>query len=459
MKDVYQLVPQLRQSASRRTVRVTAAVLVVALVAVACRPALFAPSARSYSAVIAVRWFDLSLNLVRDTPGFTPPVASRAFGYLGVALYESIRPGLPGYRSLRGQLNELTIVPRVNWWAAYHWPSAANAALASLMRRLFPTASPANLSAIDALEEELAEGFMAEVKVATHRRSAAYGRAVADAIFAWSLTDGGHEGYTRNFPEDYAPRVGPGLWVNTPPVYAKAMQPDWGNNRPFVLPDANGCPAPEPLTYSEDIHSPFYLEALEVYQVGLLRTPEQTAIAKFWSDDPGRTATPAGHWIAILNRTLTNEDADLGTAAEAYAKLGIAVADAFITCWHTKYTYNVLRPITYIQAVIDPNWNNPNITDPVTTPPFPEYTSGHSVQSGAAAAVLTALFGGDYAFTDESRADLDLPPRTFASFHTAAAEAAISRLYGGIHYRSAIQNGLAQGHCVGERVLALRFKR
>ncbi|HXF61096.1 MAG TPA: vanadium-dependent haloperoxidase, partial [Caldilineaceae bacterium] len=144
--------------------------------------------------------------------------------------------------------------------------------------------------------------------------------------------------------------------------------------------------------------------------------------------------------------------------AEAYAKLGIALADAFITCWHTKYVYNVLRPLTYIQQVIDPTWNTPESTDPVTTPPFPEYTSGHSVQSSAAAMVLASLFGDEYTFTDRTHDRLGMAPRSFSSFAEAANEAAISRIYGGIHYRSAVEAGLAQGQCVGERVLALRFR-
>jgi len=459
MEEIDHLPGRMLRIATRRVGQLVVTVLVIVLFAVACRPALFAPGANTYDAGVAVRWFDLSLDLVRETPGFTPPVASRAFAYLGVALYETVQPGLPGYRSLTGQLNELASVPRVNWWAGYHWPSAANAALASLTRHLFPTASPANLTAVDALEEELAESFLAEVDVATHRRSVAFGRAVADAIFAWSQTDGGHEGYARNFPDDYSLPVGPGLWVSTPPAYAKAMQPTWGENRPFVLPDGNGCPALPPPAYSEDPNSAFYAEAAEVYQVGLTRTPEQTEIAKFWSDDPGLTSTPPGHWVAILNQALTTEDADLGLAAEAYAKLGVAVADSFITCWYTKYNYNLVRPITYIQAVIDPGWNTPNITDAVTTPPFPEYTSGHSVQSGAAATVLASVFGEGYAFTDDSHADLGLAARSFTSFQAAADEAAISRLYGGIHYRSAIEQGLAQGQCVGDRVLALKFLR
>src|SRR5690606_19030531 len=182
------------------------------------------------------------------------------------------------------------------------------------------------------------------------------------------------------------------------------------------------------------------------------------AIALFWSDDPGHTPTPSGHWLSILNQVLVHEEATLDVAAEAYAKLGIAMADAFITCWNTKFAYNVVRPISYIQTVIDPGWNTPDLTDPVMTPPFPEYTSGHSVQSGAAATVLTGLFGDNYAFIDTTHEARGLSSRSFQSFYAAADEAAISRLYGGIHYRSAIELGLEQGKCVGERVLELRFK-
>jgi hypothetical protein len=196
---------------------------------------------------------------------------------------------------------------------------------------------------------------------------------------------------------------------------------------------------------------------LEVYITGKELTPEQFTIARFWADDPGRTSTPPGHWISILNQVLVQDEARLSLAAEAYVKVGMALADAFITCWHTKYLYNLLRPITYIQTQIDPTWNTPAITDAVNTPPFPEYTSGHSVQSAAAAIVLTSLFGDNYAFVDNTHANLGFSARSFASFQMAAQEAAISRLYGGIHYRAAIESGLEQGECVGEQVLALQF--
>lgn len=424
-----------------------------------CAPAPtgIAPAADQYQSDLAVAWFDLTLKLVRETPGFSPPVASRALGYLGVALYETVRPGMPGYQSLTGQLNGLDRLPKVAVLARYHWPSAANAALAALVRQLFPTAAPENLALIDTLEAKYAADFRTYVDGETYWRSVVWGRSMADAIFTWSKDDGGHEGYAKNFPDGFVAPVGQGLWISTPPNYQGALQPYWGANRPFVLSSGGECPAMPPYAYSETTNSRFYYEALEVYLVGMNRTQEQTDIALFWSDDAGRTATPPGHWVSILNQVLLNEDASLDVAAEAYAKLGIAVADAFITCWHTKFQYNVVRPISYIQAFIDPTWDTPDITDPVMTPPFPEYTSGHSVQSGAAALVLTSLFGDSYNFTDNTHAALGLAPRTYPSFQAAAEEAAISRLYGGIHYRAAIEQGLIQGQCVGERVLSLHF--
>jgi hypothetical protein len=147
----------------------------------------------------------------------------------------------------------------------------------------------------------------------------------------------------------------------------------------------------------------------------------------------------------------------LDVAIEAYARVGIAVADAFICCWEMKYTYGYLRPITYIHdaaGLNDPAWNTaPGIGGGnIATPPFPEYTSGHSTQSGAAAFVLTDLLG-NVEFVDDTHADLGLASRRFSSFAEAAQEAAISRLYGGIHYRAAIERGVDQGVCVGDVIL------
>jgi hypothetical protein len=223
--------------------------------------------------------------------------------------------------------------------------------------------------------------------------------------------------------------------------------------RTFAISSGAACNPGAPPLYSEEENSPFMIEAKEVHQTVSDLTAEQLTIAQFWSDNPGQTGTPPGHSIMILTQILETEDANLEIAAEAYAKVGMAVADAFIACWWTKFEYDYLRPITCIRDLIDPNW-----LSPVVTPPFPEYTSGHSTQSGAAAEVLTDLFG-DMVFIDHTHDARGFEPRSFNSFFEFADEAAISRLYGGIHFRSAIELGVDQGKCVGEQINALAFKK
>ena len=309
-------------------------------------------------------------------------------------------------------------------------------------------ASAKNFQAIDALEQHLLDEVQTSLTPDTLGVSVMQGRLVAGAIDAWAQHDGGVLDYAT-----YTPPTGPGKWVPTPPKKLAALLPYWGNHRHYMRFDRECASAPPPA-YSEDLASPFYAQAREVYDTVTQLSPEQHAIALFWADNAVETATPAGHWLSILNQVLQAKKATLDVAAVAYAQFGIVVGDAFISCWRTKYQYNLIRPITYIRNVIDPNWTTPDLV----TPPFPEYTSGHSVQSAAAAYVLTDLFGDNVAFTDHTHDRRGLAPRSFKSFLSAAQEAGISRLYGGIHYRSAIENGLAQGKCIGERVHTLKFR-
>jgi hypothetical protein len=336
-----------------------------------------------------------------------------------------------------------------------HWAAVASSALATITRHLFARASSANQAAINALEAKLAEEMAAEANADVLTRSTHYGQAVAQAIYDWSMTDGGHDADLRNYPVEYVPPAGPGLWTPTPRKGSDpwpAMLPYWGANRPFVLQSGDECAPPGPPPYSEDLNSAFYAEAKEVRDAVNDRTLEEENIALFWEDGITRTASPAGHSVAILTQLLRQEEESLTFAAEAYAKLGIALTDAFIGCWHAKYRHNLLRPVTYIRAVMDKGWR-----PLVGTPPFPEFPSGHSTQAGAAAAVLAQLFGPDYAFTDHTHDKRGLAPRSFTSFDEMAEEAAMSRLYGGIHFHSAIKLGLEQGRCIGEKVLTLKF--
>lgn len=415
-----------------------------------------------YSAAVATEWFALDLLLTQQTPGFSPPVASRALAYLGLTLYESVVAGMPKNISLGGQLNELVSLPAAQPDEVLHWPTVANAAMAAMSRMMFSNASAENKARIDQLEQNLplklekdfdATALTPEIT----NRSETYGRLMAMAIMTWARTDGGHEawGPLRKSRPPYVPPSGPGKWTATSPGFARALLPWWGEVRPFVLKAGTECEAPPPPPYSEEASSAFYKEAMEVYQISNQASKEQRQYALYWADDPMKTPTPAGHWAFIATDVLKSGKANLALAAQTYAQLNMAMADAFIAGWRTKYSTNVLRPVTYVQLRIDSNW----VPELMHTPPFPEYPSGHSVQSSAAAVVLSELFGADTAFVDNTHNDRGWGPRTFKSFKAAAQEAAFSRLYAGIHYRAGVVGGQVQGRCVAEKVLALQFTR
>jgi hypothetical protein len=401
--------------------------------------------ADAFPADVAVAWFELLYDLVKEE-AISPPEASRLYGIAAVALYEAIVGGSLGHRSLVGQLNALTAMPRLPARWGYYWPTVANSALAGTLRGLFPDASEPSLQAIDARERAFAGQFQSLLRPPVYARSVAYGRATATAILGWAASDG----YTMLNHCPYTPAVGPGLWAPTPPAHAMPLQPCWGMLRPFLLTSGEECAPPAPPGYAEDPASEFYAHAWQVYTTSLALTEEQQTIAQFWADAPGATGTPPGHWVAIMSQIVHHDHLSLMAAAEGYARVGLAVADAFIGCWRTKYAYHLLRPVTYIRRLVDPGW-----LPFLTTPNFPEYSSGHSTQSAAVAAVLTAMFGIK-AFTDTTHTDHGLipalEPRPFTSFDEAAAEAAISRIYGGIHFPFGSQNGLMQGRCIGEVV-------
>lgn len=408
---------------------------------------------RAYDSSVARAWADLLYATIRDEK-VNPPMASRIIGYFGVTLYESVVPGMHGHRTLGGQLNDL---PRpIAAGLTSHrisWPLAANAALAKALHGLFPAGTPATHAAIDALEQAQSAALIAQhgVSTAIADRSVAQGRAVAEAILAWAGTDG----LAAVLALPWTPPVGSGLWTPTPPAnIANPLLPHWGKMRPFGLDDAAQGDAPPPPAYSEDPGSAFFAAAKEVYDTVQGLTPEQLAIAKFWADAGPGTGTPPGHWVRILSQVAAAEDLGLDVVAEGYARLGIAVADAFICCWRTKYEWNLLRPVTYIRAHIDASW-----LPPIATPPFPSYTSGHSTQSGATSYILADLLG-EIPFTDDTHVANGLPARSFSGFTEAAEEAAVSRLYGGIHYVFDNDAGFEAGQDIARQILSnVRFER
>jgi len=397
----------------------------------------------------------LALELTRHTPTTSPPVASRAFAYLYVTAYEAVAGGSDDLVTLAGQLNGLEALRPRETGATYDDRVVLQAALSAVMSALYANTGPTGQRALARMAERLAEGVAEGLPPDVVERSRAQGEAVAHHVLAWSEGDGGAVVENMGFPMAFDLPKGDGLWQPTSRIVQQQLPllPNWGGNRTFAMPDGASCALPPPPAFSTEEGSPFLEEAREVLEVRRGLTDEQRAIARFWSDDPMLSSTPPGHWISIATQVLDAEDAGLERRVEVLAKLSVAMSDAFVGCWHEKFRFNLIRPVTYIRAHLDQAFEPLLIT-----PPFPEYPSGHSTQSGAAAAVLTAMFGEGFAFSDATHEDDGLPARDFPSFWAAAEEAGISRLYGGIHFRSAIEQGLEQGRCVGAYAVGLRTR-
>lgn len=298
--------------------------------------------------------------------GTSPPAAARAYAYAAVALYETGAAGGSTYRSLAGQLNAMPVTAS-QAPADLDRPAAVNAAVATVVTGLFPSGSATNLRAVAQLERDQLEWRRsAGVPVDVVDRSAGHGRGVGEQILAWAGTDG----YAATIGRPYQPRTGPGRWLPVPGL--EAVEPYWGSVRPFALPAADTYqPPPPPAPYSAEPGSAFYAQARRVYDTGRALTDEKREIAMFWSDNPRLSGTPAGHWMLIGADLVRENQWPLDRAAQLYAVLAVALADAFTSCWHEKYRTNLLRPDAFIRTHIDSGWR-----PWVATPVYPEYTSG-----------------------------------------------------------------------------------
>jgi hypothetical protein len=416
----------------------------------------FSPAQAAAPEEVLFNWYTLLLNLVRHTATYSPPVASRAFAYLGVTAYEATASGDDHLQTLAGQLNGLKDLPQREKGKAYDEAVVMNAALDAAIKDFFANTGPSGQHVMAAhsksMKAETAKGVAPDVAA----RSAAYGVKLEQAILNWSKSDGGAVIENLGFPKVYEVSKLPGHWVptNQYQIQQHPLLPDWGKNRSFAMPDGAACPLPAPPEYSEDQQSEFFKQAKEVYDTKNNLTPEQKTIARFWSDDPGLSWTPPGHWVGIVLDIMWEKHLPVAKASEALARVGVAIADGFIGCWHEKYKYDFIRPITFIKKKVDPKWEALLIT-----PPFPEYPSGHSSQTGAAAVALASIFGDAYEFDDTTHERDGLGIRHFSGFWQAAEEAGISRMYGGIHFRAAIERGLDQGKCIGAYAAKLRMEK
>ncbi|MBB5397593.1 vanadium-dependent haloperoxidase [Mucilaginibacter sp. AK015] len=394
------------------------------------------------------------LNDIVLENNFPPVIASRNYVYANIAAYEVIAAGDPQhYRSLAGQIKHLPAVPQPEKGKEIDFQFASLLAFCFVGNAVtFPEGSM--FVYIDELKQKVKNaGMPSDV----FENSVAYSDVVAKHIMAWSKND--NYAQTRSASK-YTVTRKDGRWVPTPPMYAQALEPHWGEIRTMVLDSASQIPAPEPPPYNmTDKNSPFYKAVMEVKTLGDSLTTDQKHMADFWDDNAFKMnvvghamfATkkfgPAGHWMNIAGIGSQIKNSDFGTTVAAYTQSSIALFDAFINCWYVKFKANSVRPETVINKLIDPDWK-PHIQ----TPPFPEYISGHAVISAAAAEVLTHCFGDNLAYTDASESEFGIPARTFTSFRAAAQEASMSRVYGGIHYKNACIIGNMSGRKIGELV-------
>jgi hypothetical protein len=406
----------------------------------------------AYSSDIVQGWYTLLNRIIIETPGNTPPVAARVIGYTGLTLYEAAAGNTLLYNSLSGQLNGLQGLPVRQPHSVYAHPVSGNAAIAKIIKLLIGNLSPALIASVDSLEQLNFQYYSGIFNTNIMNRSSDFGHNIADAIFNWSVSDGGHQAYLNIFPPGYIPPAGNGFWVPTPSLYQSAMLPYWGANRTFV--PANGPGPVDPGThplFSSTPGSDFYNYAYQVYTTGNNLTQVQRDIANFWADGGG-TFTPPGHDISIVLQIIRNRHLRLGDAVTLIAKTSIALNDAAIVCWRAKFNFNLLRPVTYIQTYIDPSW-----TPYISTPPFPSYTSGHSTFTSATCKLLSMRFGSNYSFSDSTKVMYGYPVRSFSGFDAAAREATNSRMYGGIHYEFDNEEGYQCGKVIALNVAQLNW--
>ena len=474
------------------SVRFLSALLLLA----GCRGETPAPDAQ-----LVAQWTRSSLAIVRSER-LGPPVASRVSAYAALTLFEGYAADpRSGLRSLAGQLNGLTSLPTAAADAPVDGAVVAAVAervvLDSLLRDGFATTR----TTVDSLAAAQVAARVADgVDDEQRERSERHGEALAAAILAWAADDGFFASRALTWVppkrrdqwentatlEQFVPQTlsgqsdivstdnpnvrldaedatEKGVFTNRPksagpttlPSFdpTKPTEPYWGTLRTFVIRDGDECAAPPLPAYSEKAGTPFHAMASEFYDSVRAVTDAQKQAALFWADNPVATGTPGFHWISLVNQMISHRALTAPEAVELYTLTSLAIADAFIGCWKEKFRSLAVRPVTYVQRVFDPAYRTV-----IPTPPFPEYTSGHSVQSGAAVDVLIAILGDTIAFDDSSQVDVGQPARRFASFSAARDEMAWSRIWGGLHYLPAVIDGVAQGQCIGKRVMGLRTR-
>ncbi len=396
---------------------------------------------KTFSSDVVRSWINMQLTMLRvPLPAGTGSQGSdRSQGYTGIALYEAVVPGMPAYQSLSGQLTNFPEMPRTEPGKAYHWAASANAAMAEISRRLFPTTATANKTAMNDLENSLKTGYAGDVDAATLERSVAFGKEVATRVANWAATDG-----SANVNPPYVAPVGFGLWI--PTAATPAISPYMSQRRLLVPGSDEGTALAPPPPFSTDPSSAYYAMVKRVYDASLTLTTDQKAMADYFKDNPGYGA--GGGFVWCLQEALRIANPTLDQAALTYAKVGLATHDVTLVLFRDKYIFNVMRPITYIRAYINPTWNTY-----IPTPNHPEFPSGHATSNGAILTMMSNSFGENFSLTLHTYDYLGYTARHFNTWTELSTEASDSRIYGGLHYVETQDKSLIQGKRVAQNIL------
>ena len=395
------------------------------------------------------------LNEVVKHVGFPPIVASRNYAYANIAAYECIAAGYPTeYNSLAGQINGLKALPKIDTTKKVDYEFAALLSFCKVGEAVtFPEGSMKEF--VDSLKQlAKTEGMPNEM----FNNTVAFADTISKAILAWSKKD--NYAQTRSASR-YTVLDSPGRWVPTPPAYASAVEPHWREIRTIGMDSATQFIPPAPIKFNiADKNGAYYKQVMAVKNVVDSLTDEQKHIAEFWDDLGGKLNvvghvsfitkkfSPPGHWMNIVGIASQQAKANFRKTVAAYTLTAICMFDAFIQCWDEKFRSNMVRPETVINKYIDQDWK-----PFLQTPPFPEYTCGHSTVSAAAAEALTKVYGNNFAYTDTSELEFGIANRSFTSFRQAAEENNLARFYGGIHFHPSCLVSTQSGIKVGAFII------
>lgn len=398
-----------------------------------------------FDAHLAQEWMIETYNTVKNN-GLFALDASRIYAYTAIAMYESMVHGIPGHRSLAGQLNGLTALPKPEAGKRYDWGIVLCHTTPQVVRALTPNMNAGSEFSLFAMADRQADEIRRENELDREviDNSKAFGDQLARAIIQYAAADGrdalGAKAYVERTRQG-----NPQFWTGAT-LNQTFMMPYWWESRPLVIDRAQVCQPEPPYAYSENPNNVYYQDVKEVFDASL--DPTKVEIGRFWANNPGQSGSPAGSWLGIANQLVDQLNLDIVTTLKMYVLLACGTRDGFISCWYSKYFYNLQRPVTFIREVMGAsNWSSP-----VPTPPYPDYTSGTSVNAGASSTVLTHLFG-NRSFVDNQHGDKGFRPRNFNSFREAGIEAYHSRIYAGVHMRRACEEGFKQGSCIAQSII------